>query len=592
MNAGLLFVAAVPLFLFAYKFYGRYIANIFSVDDSRSTPACEMCDDVDYVPAKPLVLFGHHFASIAGAGPILGPTMAMIFGFIPVWLWIVFGSIFVGAVHDYSALLTSIREKGKSMAEVAEQALGRAGFLLFIAFTIVMILMVTSVFLQITATALTSLVPLEILRMASSQTLLKTTVVKGVVNARIGGIASTSVIIITCFSPFIGYLLYKRKANVNLMALFALGICIFSVLMGLRYPVSIDKNIWMIIIAVYTVFAAGIPVWLVLQPRDFTNAFMLYGGVAALAIAGITALFRGIPISAPGWNVAEGTAKLGLIWPILFITVACGACSGFHALVAGGTTSKQISQESHAKSIAYGGMLLEALLALGVVIAVGAGLNFKHYLSFVFPGASGQSNPAAAFAVGMGGLLHDALGISAAFGTIFGMLLVEGFVITTLDTAVRLNRYLFEELWAILFRNPPWFMKTYIFNSLLSVGLMLFFAYTNTILALWPIFGSANQLLSALTLLSVVGWLALKGRRYLFAFLPALFMMATTMTALVYLFVTKYLPAKANALMGADVALVVLAVLVVILMVRVLVSFRAKETSAAVTDNVLAKSSK
>ncbi|MDI6829130.1 MAG: carbon starvation CstA family protein, partial [Armatimonadota bacterium] len=318
MNAGLLLLVAVPLFLLAYKFYGRYIAKTFKVDDARTTPACEMCDNVDYAPTKPLVLFGHHFASIAGAGPILGPTLALIFGFIPVWLWVILGSIFIGAVHDYCALLTSMREKGKSMAEVAEQTLGRTGFLLFIAFTIVMILMVTSVFLQITATALTSLVPLETLRLTSSQTLLKTTVVQGIKHARIGGIASTSVIIITCFSPLIGYLLYKRKANPNLMALLALGVCIFSVFVGLRYPVSIDKNLWMIIIAVYTIFAAGIPVWLVLQPRDFTNAFLLYGGVAALVIAGITALFQGIPINAPGWNVAGGTAKLGLIWPILF----------------------------------------------------------------------------------------------------------------------------------------------------------------------------------------------------------------------------------------------------------------------------------
>ncbi|MDI6829163.1 MAG: carbon starvation CstA 5TM domain-containing protein, partial [Armatimonadota bacterium] len=277
---------------------------------------------------------------------------------------------------------------------------------------------------------------------------------------------------------------------------------------------------------------------------------------------------------------------------ILFITVACGACSGFHALVAGGTTSKQIARESDAKTIAYGGMLLEGLLAVGVIIAVGAGLNFKHYMALVFPGQSGQSNPAAAFAVGMGSLLHHTLRFPTAYGTIFGMLLVEGFVITTLDTAVRLNRYLFEELWAVLFKNTPRFMKTYIFNSFLSVGLMLFFAFTNTVLALWPIFGSANQLLSALTLLAVVGWLVLKGRRYVFALLPALFMMATTMTALVYLFITKYLPAKATALMGADVVLLVLAVLVIILTAHTIFSPRGKENQVEVPEEALAKGGK
>jgi len=578
MNAGLLIVLAIPIFFVGYRFYGRYIARVFDVDDSRPTPACELCDDVDYAPAKPIVLFGHHFASIAGVGPILGPTMAAVFGFIPVWLWLAFGSIFVGAVHDFSALLSSVRTKGKSMAEVAEQTLGRLGFILFIAFTIVMILMVTSVFLQVTATALTSLVPLETLRLPSTQTFLKTTLVDGVKKARIGGIASTSVIVISCFAPLIGYLLYKRKTNAYLMALVAMSVCVLSVAIGLKYPVSINQKAWMIIIAAYTAIAAGIPVWLVLQPRDFTNAFLLYGGVVALVISAIVAAFQGIPTSAPAWNVAGGTAKLGLIWPILFITVACGACSGFHALVAGGTTSKQLARESHARQVAYGAMILEGLLAIGVLTAVSTGLDFKQYMSFVFPAPPASSNPAAAFAVGMGNLLYKTISLPAAYGTIFGMLLIEGFVITTLDTAVRLNRYLFEELWSALLKNPPWVMKTYVFNSALSVGLMLFLAYTNTILALWPIFGSANQLLAALTLFAVVAWLAFRGKHYIFALLPAIFMMATALAALVYLFATKYMPTKAYVLLGADAALVVLAILVIFLAVRALITHRTRVT--------------
>lgn len=576
MNAGFLILLAVPFFLIGYRFYGRYIARVFDVDDSRPTPACEMCDDVDYAPTKPIVLFGHHFASIAGVGPIMGPTMAVVFGFVPVWLWLVLGTIFVGAVHDFSALMASVRAKGKSMAEVAEQTLGRLGFVLFIAFTIIMILMVTSVFLQVTATALTSVVPLETLHMRHSQTLLKTVVVDGVEKARIGGIASTSVIVISCFAPLIGYLLYKRKANPYGMALVALCVCILSVATGLRYPVTISQNAWMIIIAAYTLFAAGIPVWLILQPRDFTNAFLLYGGVAALTVASIVALFQGIPTNAPTWNLAVGTQKLGLIWPILFVTVACGACSGFHALVAGGTTSKQLARESHARQVAYGAMIMEGMLAVGVLTAVAAGLDFKQYMNLVFPPPPTPSNPAAAFAVAMGSLLHRTFSLPAAYGTIFGMLLIEGFVITTLDTAVRLNRYLFEELWSALFKDPPRIMKTYIFNSALSVGLMLFLAFTNTVLALWPIFGSANQLLAALTLFAVVGWLAWKGKRYVFALLPAAFMMATAIAALVYLFATKYVPTRAYVLLGADAALVVLAIMVIILAIRVLLNTRSK----------------
>ncbi len=573
MNAGYLLIAAVPIFLIAYKAYGSYISRVFQENDSNITPAEEINDGVDYVPTKPLVLFGHHFASIAGAGPIVGPTFAMVFGFIPVWLWLVLGSVFVGAVHDFSALLTSMREKGKSMAEVAEQTLGKAGFLLFISFTIVMILMVTSVFLKLTAAALTSLVPLTTLSMPESQTMLKTVVDGGIVKARIGGIASTSVIIITGFAPLIGYLLYKRRANPALMAVVSILVCVLSVGIGLRYPISLDPNTWMWIVGCYSLLAAGIPVWIILQSRDFTNSFLLYGGVTALVAAGIAAAAMGLPMGAPAWNVAEGTAKLGLIWPMLFITIACGACSGFHALVAGGTTAKQCSKESHARKIAYGGMVLEGLLAVGVLIAVGTGIDFEHYKALVFPApGTAPPNPGATFAVGMGSLMHKTFAFPAAYGTIFGMLLVEGFLVTTIDTAVRLNRYLFEELWGALFRNPPRILRSYIFNSGLSVALMLYLAAGNTVMALWPVFGSANQLLAALTLIAVATWLVARGRKFLFALIPAAFMMVTTVYSLIYLLQTKYLPAKDRVLTAADGALVVLSVLVVILAVKSLLA--------------------
>lgn len=573
MNAGYLLIVAIPLFLIAYMLYGNYISRVFRESDKNVTPAVAMDDGVDYVPTKPLVLFGHHFASIAGAGPIVGPTIAMVFGFIPVWLWLVLGSVFVGAVHDFAALLTSMREKGRSMAEVAEQTLGKAGFLLFICFTIVMILMVTSVFLKLTAAALTSLVPVSALNMPDSQTMLKTVVHDGVVKARIGGIASTSVIVITGFAPVIGYLLYRRRANAYLMAAVASLVCLVSVAVGLRYPISLDPDIWIWIVGVYALLAAGIPVWIVLQPRDFTNSFLLYGGVAALVVAGLAAGIMGLPMGAPAWNVAQGTAKLGLIWPMLFITVACGACSGFHALVSGGTTAKQCSKESHARKIAYGGMVLEGLLAVGVLIAVGVGLDFGHYMALVFPApGTTPSNPGAAFAVGMGSLLHKTFSFPAAYGTIFGMLLVEGFLVTTLDTAVRLNRYLFEELWGTIFRNPPRIMKTYAFNSALSVALMLYLAKGNTVMSLWPIFGSANQLLAALTLIAVAAWLVARGRKFLFALLPAAFMMVTTVYSLVYLLQNKYLPARDRVLSAADGALIVLSVLVVVLAVKSLLA--------------------
>jgi len=569
MNAALLPIIAAVLFYLGYRFYGRYIAKVFKEDDSCLTPACTMKDDVDYVPTKPLVLFGHHFASIAGGGPIIGPTVAMMFGFIPVWLWAVFGSIFIGGVHDMTALFASVREKGKSVAEIAKSTLGNTGFFLFISFTILVLLLVTSAFLGLTATALTSLLSLDVLRLDPSQTVVRTIEVGGVPKAVIGGIASTSVIVITAFAPILGYLVYKKGINVYLAAGIAIVVCFVSVAIGLEYPITFSPNTWMIILCFYTLFAAGIPVWIILQPRDFTNSFLLYTGVVLLFIAAIVAGLKGVTFQAPAFNVAAGTAKMGPIWPFLFITVACGAISGFHCLVAGGTTSKQCSKESDIKKIAYGGMLLEGMLAIGVLVAAGCGIAFSDYSNIVFPTVAGaKSNPILAFAAGAGGLLDKGLGISPVYGTIFGILLVEGFVVTTLDTAVRLNRYLFEELWQVIFKNVPKIMKSYIFNAALAVVFMYLLAYNNAFLALWPAFGSSNQLLASLALIAVSVWLVKRGINALFTVVPAIFMMVTTIYSLFVLLIDKYLPAKNYVLAAFAVLMIILSIGVIWLAFR------------------------
>jgi carbon starvation protein len=558
MNAALLPVIAAVLFYLGYRFYGRYIAKLFKENDANPTPAVSMKDDIDYVPTKPIVLFGHHFASIAGGGPIIGPTVAMIFGFIPVWLWAVLGSIFIGAVHDMTALFASVREKGKSVAEIAKATLGNTGFFLFISFTILMLLLVTSAFLGLTATALTSLLTLDVLRLDPSQTIVKTVEVGGVLKAQIGGIASMSVIVITFCAPGIGYLVYKKGINAYLASLLAIIVCIISIFIGMEYPVTLDANVWMIILSFYTLLAAGIPVWIILQPRDFTNSFLLYTGVAALFIAGIAAGFKGVTFSAPAFDMAGGSSKVGPIWPFLFITVACGAISGFHCLVAGGTSSKQVSKESDIKRIAFGGMLLEGLLAIGVLVAVGCGLVYQDYINIVFPtGPGAKSNPILAFAAGAGGLLDKGLGISPVYGTVFGILLVEGFVVTTLDTAVRLNRYLFEELWQVIFKDVPKIMKSYLFNALLCVILMYLLAYNNAFLVIWPAFGSANQLLASLALIAVSVWLVNKGMNAVFTVLPAIFMMVTTIYSLFVLLIEKYLP-KQNYMLSAFAILMII----------------------------------
>jgi len=568
MNVLLYLAVAVAAFALASRFYARWVARELGEDAARPTPAVAFDDGRDYVPTKPHVVFAHHFSAIAGAGPIIGPTMAILYGFVPAWLWVVLGGIFIGAVHDFTTLFITMREGGKSLAEVARKTLGTTGFNLIIAFTILMIVLVTSSFLSATAISLTSLWPLDKIGVAEGHTFLKTQVVDGVAMGRIGGIASTSVIVITLCSPLLGWLIHRRGIGTLPAYVLAAVVCAVSVVAGIVFPVTLGPRTWMVIISIYVLFAAGAPVWVILQPRDFINVQILYGGVALMVVSLLVTGAGGMRVAVPSFNLGEGVRSLGLIWPMMFITIACGAISGFHSLVAGGTTGKQLANECHARRVGFNAMLLESLLAVCVLLALATGLSFADYKSIVWPDAPGlKSNPILGFSLAAGHLFEHGLGIPVALGTVFGILLVEGFVITTLDAAVRLNRYLFEELWSILFAEPPRVMRHYWFNSGLSVLLMWVLAYSNAFSALWPIFGSANQLLAALGLLTVSAWLLLRGRRYAFALLPAIFMVGTTLASLAILLST-YLR-RGNAILAVtDVLMLVLAAGVVALAVR------------------------
>src|SRR3989339_383009 len=475
-----LFFLAIPIVLFflASKFYAKFIAKTLGEDPNNPTPAVTINDGRDYVPTKRYVVFAHHFSAIAGAGPIIGPTMAVLYGFIPAWMWVVVGGIFLGAVHDFTTMFISLREKGKSIAEVARTTLGKTGFNLMITFTIIMLLLVCSSFLSATAISLTSLWPLTKLGITGTDTILKTVTTDGVTYGRIGGIASTSVIFITLCAPFIGWLIHKKGIKTLYAYLLASAICIVSVLLGIQFPISLQPFHWMIIISIYVLFASGTPVWVILQPRDFINVQILYGGILLMAVSLLFVGFGGAVVSLPNFNFAEGAQNLGMIWPMMFITIACGAISGFHSLVGGGTTCKQLSKETDARKVSFNSMLLESLLAICVLLAIGVGLSFVDYKSIVWPSDPlVKSNPILGFSLAAGNLFHQGLGIPISLGTVFGILLVEGFVITTLDAAVRLNRYLFEELWVILFKNPKPFLKNYWFNSLLTVIFMFILAY-------------------------------------------------------------------------------------------------------------------
>jgi carbon starvation protein len=572
MNLALLLVFSLIALAAGYRFYGRLVARLLGVDPSQDTPATRINDGLDYVPARPAVLFGHHYASIAAAGPIVGPTLAVFYGVVPTWAWIVFGVVFIGAVHDFSVLFVSVREGGRSIAEIARKTLGKPGFLFFVAFAILLSILVTAAFLQLAAIALTSTYHLEGLGLPVDQSLIRTEVLDGQHYAKLGGIASTSVVVITLMAPLIGYLLYRKQLNVVLMSVLALGVAVLSVVVGLEYPITLDPKLWMVILSLYMVFAAWLPVWLVLQPRDFVNVHFLYIGLIGMFLGVLFSGFQGVAVDAPAFNLGPDTfTALGYMWPFLFVTIACGACSGAHSLIASGTTSKQLSNERYAPAIGYGGMLLEAVLGILVTLCIIGGLGFSEYRTIVWPqNADGDflsGNAPLAFALAVGKTLDHGLGVPTIYGAIFGILILEGFIITTIDTIIRLERYLFEELWGMLFDRVPALLRNKGFNSALAVGFMILLGFTNAYQAIWPIFGTANQLLAALSLIAVTAWLVHKARSAYVTAIPAAFMVLTTMASLVFLF-DRYISAKNWTLAITDVLLFVLAVGVVVMTFR------------------------
>ncbi|MBM4175374.1 MAG: carbon starvation protein A [Ignavibacteria bacterium] len=583
MNIAIVMIGSLIVLIVGYRTYGRFVAKKIGVDPDVPTPAVTKNDGIDYVPTKPLILFGHHFAAIAAAGPIVGPTLAILFGYLPAWLWIIVGVIFIGAVHDFTSLFVAMREGGKSIAEVAKRTLGKQGFLFYVSFAIILCLLVIAAFLQLTAVALTSSLPPDDVNLTAGESVLHTIEISGILNIQIGGVASASVIIMTVVAPLIGWMIYKKQINVVIVSIIAFTVAFASVVIGFYYPVTLDPKVWMIIISVYVFFASWIPVWLILQPRDFVNAQILYLGLASMVIGIIAAGFNGAVINVPVSNIsgAMEMPNLGLIWPFLFVTIACGAASGAHGLICGGTSCKQISSEKHAKMIGYGGMLLEGLLAVCVTLIIAGGLDFEKYKSLVYPAENPlRGNPPLAFALGLGNILNYGIGLPTVYGTIWGILLLEGFLITTIDALVRLTRYLFEELWSTFFTNPPKILMSKAFNSLIVVSFMVLLAFTNAYASIWPVFGSANQLLAALTLIAVTAWLVQKAKNYWFTAIPAGFMVITTLFSLVIL-LERYISASNWTLTIADTLLLILAIGVVILSFKYFYNMRVKLSTEA-----------
>ena len=590
------------------RFYAPVIGRVLGERADRITPAVAIDDGRDYVPTRTPVVFAHHYASIAGAGPIIGPVVAILYGWGPALLWILLGGVFLGAVHDFAATHIAVREGGKNLTVIARRYIGPGAFVMLLILLVALLALVCAAFLDLSATALTSIVAVSTLKMEPGQAMFRevgvANALTGVVesHAVIGGIASTSVVVITACSPLIGFLYLKRRWPVWLCSLLALAICGTSILIGLHLPMTVKPLTWKLMISGYVLISAGLPVWLFLQSRDFINVHILYVGIVFLVLALVAAALRGggemarptaIPLN--NWSAASG--KLGPGWPVMFVLIACGAVSGFHSLCAGGTTCKQLSSETAARRVGYYGMLLESFLAVCVVCCLIVGLTLDGYQEYCHPeGVTG--NAVLTFAMGVGHTAHVGLGLPIAAGALGAMLLLEGFLVTTLDTAIRLTRYMIEEGWATFFgrydvfaaaaespagpaggrrtgglevagtgglameepfavahtRPPPviathgfgrWGLKMlqhYWVNSGIAVALMLLLGLGNSYEVVWKIFGSSNQLLAALALLVATCWLVSHRRPIWYTLLPTVFMLVTSVTMMVRLLLGKYLP--------------------------------------------------
>lgn len=526
MNGLFLLVLSVVLFFAGYVFYGRYLARVFKLDNSRETPAHTMKDGVDYVPTKPIVLLGHHFASIAGAAPIIGPVTAAVFGWIPVYLWIIFGGIFLGAVHDLSALTASVRHKAKSIGKVIEDQVGPFGKKLFLVFAWATLVLVLAAFLVIVA---------------------KTFEAKPEV-------ATASSLFILLALVF-GVSIYRLKVNLAVGTVVGVLLLFLCIYLGMQFPIELSMAGWVWILMGYIFIASVVPVWVLLQPRDYLNSFLLY-----FLLIGA---FFGILVTNPVIRLEpyRGFSQdIGYLFPILFVTVACGAISGFHSLVASGTTSKQLYKETDARPIGYGAMLIESLLAVIALIAAAA-LSQQDYGHFMSGGGGG---PVALFANGVGGFMAR-LGIPVDTAVSFAALTVSAFALTTLDTGTRLARFSFQEFFAFKDKNAggrKWLTNRFV-GTLVSVGAGGGLALSGQWKAIWPLFGAANQLLAALTLLAVTIWLRNKGTANWFVRYPMYFMYVMTNCALLLLLWKNvkvgnyFLSFCALLLLGVSVSMVV-----------------------------------
>ena len=531
MTALLIIIAAVALLVIGYIVYGSWLAKQWGIDPKRKTPAHEKQDGVDYVPAKPAVLMGHHFSSIAGAGPINGPIQAAVFGWVPVFLWCVVGGIFFGGLQDFGSLFASIRNDGKSVGEIIKSSMGPKAKKLFIIFALLVLILVIASFVNVVAgTFLTAADAAKTFGFVTNPT----------------GNQTTAMISLCFIVLAIIYGILTNKCGLKTLPATIIGIAgiILITILGLNVGFAMTRTAWIVFIGIYIAVASLVPVWILLQPRDYLSSFLLYAMIA-LALVGIVSspVTGNATFTIPaftGWKTGLGT-----MFPALFITVACGACSGFHSLISTGTSSKQLDNEKNAKAIGYGSMLIES--ALGIISLIAVGMVFGKYKAGDF------GSPSAAFGAGLATLFGSEG--SGAYNTIYALLTlaVSVFALTSLDTGTRLSRFMFSELF-LKDGEATWKdatgIRKLLAHPLFGTTLMVLIGCILgglQLSAIWSLFGAANQLLAGIALMAVAAWLGNVGKNNKMFFIPMIFILAATLTSLIITIINKIKPMIAGA---------------------------------------------
>lgn len=505
----MMMVIAIVVLGGAYLLYGRYLQKKWGIDPNAKTPAYELEDGVDYVPADTNVVFGHQFASIAGAGPINGPIQAAIFGWLPVLLWILIGGVFFGAVQDYASMYASVKNKGRTIGYIIEEYIGKIGKKLFLLFCWLFCILVVAAFADVVAGTFNGFVSDE----------------AGVISkvAANGAVATTSMLFVV-EAVALGMILKYTKWNKWVNTAIAIAMLVAAVALGLRFPVYLNRDVWHIIIFAYILVACVVPVWALLQPRDYLNSYLLIFMIVGAVV--------GVFVANPSCNLKAFTGFQvdgQYLFPILFVTIACGAVSGFHSLVSSGTASKQIKNEKNMLPVSFGAMLMESMLAIIALIAVASFAQGE-------AAAQGLTTQPQIFAGAIANFLSAArLPHSLVFTLI--NLAVSAFALTSLDSVARVGRLSFQEFFLdddVDEKNMSAFLKL-VTNKYFATILTLVLAY---ILAkvgyaeIWPLFGSANQLLSVLALVACAVFLKKTKRQGAMLWIPMVFMMAVTFTAL------------------------------------------------------------